>query len=55
MVIFSEKKIDFFLFLAMDPVNIFDPSCRKQVVFDKQISKFAFGDDFKLFQPYLSE
>ena len=33
----------------MDPFTIFDPSCRKYVLFDKQISKVVFGDDFELF------
>ena len=39
----------------MDPVTIFDPSCRKKVLFVKQTGKFAFGDDFELYQPYLRE
>ena len=43
------KKVEFSWFLAMDPVTIFDSSCRKYVLFDKQISKFAIGDDFELF------
>ena len=47
MVILS-KKVEFRWFLAMDPVTIFDSNCRKKVLFDKQISKFALGDDFEL-------
>ena len=43
------KKVDFRCFLAMDPVTNFDSNCRKYVLFDKQISKFAFGDNFELF------
>ena len=54
MVKYSEN-VEFLWVLAMDPVTIFDPSCEKQVLFHKQIRKFAFGDDFELFKPYLSE
>ena len=39
------KKVEFRWFLAMNPVTSFDPSCRKKVLLDKQIGKFAFGDD----------
>ena len=48
MVSFS-KKVEFCWFLAMDPITIFDSNGRKYVLFDKQISKFEFGDDFELF------
>ena len=43
------KKVEFRWFLAMGHATIFDSNCRKKVLFDKQISKFAFGDDFDLF------
>ena len=54
MVIFSEI-VEFRWFLAMDPITIFDSNCRKYVLFDKQISKFAFGDDFELIKPHHRE
>ena len=47
MIIFS-KKVGFCWFLAMVPINIFDSNGRKYVLFDKQISKFEFGDNFEL-------
>ena len=33
----------------MVPVTNFDPSCKQKVLFDKQISKVAFRDNFELF------
>ena len=43
------KKVEFRGFLALDPVTIFDPSCRESVLFDQKISKYAFGEDLELF------
>ena len=37
------KEVEFRWFSATDPVTIFDSNCRKCVLFDKQISKFAFS------------
>ena len=36
----------------MDHVTIFYSSGRKYILFDKQIRKFEFGDDFELFKPH---
>ena len=47
MVILSEI-IEFRWFCAIDHVTMFGYNCRNYVLFDKQISKFAFGDDFEL-------
>ena len=46
---YLEKKVECRWFKAMDPATIFDPSCRKYVLFDKLIGKFAYGEDFDSF------
>ena len=41
------KIIEFRWFRAIDHVTMFGYSCRNKVLFDKQKSKIAFGDNFE--------